>query len=78
MNLKVTLSLKTYSSLSDKSSDGEPTENVHYVVAAPLLLVFCVQFCFILGRNYFLKGASNKQDISDETKDLLKHARYTF
>jgi len=27
------------------------------------------------GRNHFLKGASSKQDISDETKDLLKNAR---
>lgn len=27
------------------------------------------------GRNYYIKEASNKQDISDETKELLKHAR---
>jgi hypothetical protein len=27
------------------------------------------------GRNYYLKGASNKQDISEEAKHLLKHAR---
>jgi len=27
------------------------------------------------GRNYYLKNASNKQDISEETKELLKNAR---
>lgn len=27
------------------------------------------------GRNYYIKGGSNKQDISEETRDLLKNAK---
>ena len=27
------------------------------------------------GRNFYIRGASNKQEISEETKELLKNAR---